>query len=97
METYLAVLAVTSTSISIPGQASAVTTRNVPAGWVAPRVRLGAAFAGVEEISDVRNISDDLVDVVDGCAMLIQQPFDLVPGIPALRTDIAEVADDAAL
>src|SRR5262249_186311 len=33
---YCGVLAVTSTSMSIPGHASAVTTRNVPAGWVAP-------------------------------------------------------------
>jgi hypothetical protein len=33
---YFGVLAVTSTSMSIPGHASAVTTRNVPAGWVAP-------------------------------------------------------------
>jgi hypothetical protein len=33
---YFGVLAVTSTSISIPGQASAVMTRNVPAGGVAP-------------------------------------------------------------
>ena len=31
---YLAVLAVASSSISIPGHASAVMTRNVPAGWV---------------------------------------------------------------
>src|SRR6516165_9628652 len=33
---YFGVLAVTSTSMSIPGHASALMTRNVPAGWVAP-------------------------------------------------------------
>src|SRR5215831_11220213 len=46
---YCGVLAVTSTSMSIPGHASAVTTRNVPAGWVAP------AYASARHLPASRN------------------------------------------
>src|SRR5581483_10050603 len=36
-------------------------------------------------------------DVFEGRTMLRQQPLDLVPGVAALRSHIAKMADDAAL
>jgi hypothetical protein len=85
---YLAVLAVTSTSISMPGHAG---------GLRRARERLGTAFSGVGKVANVGHVGDDLVDVLDRRAVLRQQPLDLVPCVAALGADVAEVADHAAL
>jgi hypothetical protein len=53
------------------------------------RVRLRTAFAGIEEIANIRHVGDDLVGIVYGGSVLFQQPLDFVPGIAALRAEIA--------
>src|SRR5229473_7163509 len=46
---------------------------------------------------NVRHVGDDLVDILDRRVVLCQKPLDLVPGIVALRLEVAEVPNDSAL
>lgn len=59
--------------------------------------RLGLVFACLGEIANVGHVGDDLVDILDRRVVLCQKPLDLVPGIAALRTEVAVVPDDSAL
>jgi len=60
-------------------------------------IDFGAAFVGFEKVSDVGDVSCDLVDVLERRPVLFQKPLDLVPGITALPAEVAEMADSATL
>jgi hypothetical protein len=59
--------------------------------------RLCLAFARLKEIANVRQVRDDLVNILNRRAVLFQMPLNLVPSIAALRAEVADVPHDSAL
>ena len=58
--------------------------------------RFRAAFSGLDLITDISDVGDDLHHVIDCSSLGRQQPFDFVIGISALARKVGEMTDASA-
>jgi hypothetical protein len=70
--------------------------RNVCTGCGAPPSASARAFSGLDLITDISHVGDDLHHVIHCSSLGRQQPFDFVIGIPALARKVSEMTDGSA-